>query len=121
MDKNVKKSVLRMIPYGLYVLTAQSGEKISAATVTWVTQASFEPPLLQVGVRVDSFIHQVVQEAGAFSVLLECIPAPAAARITRSLRVPTIGIGAGAGWTSSSPRPGGGRSTGQATPPPGRG
>lgn len=35
------------------------------------------------------------QEAGAFSVLLECIPAPIAADITAKLRVPTIGIGAG--------------------------
>lgn len=35
------------------------------------------------------------QEAGAFSVLLECIPAGIAADITATLRVPTIGIGAG--------------------------
>lgn len=35
------------------------------------------------------------QEAGAFSVLLECIPAPLAEEITQTLRVPTIGIGAG--------------------------
>ena len=37
------------------------------------------------------------QEAGAFGVLLECIPAAVAAEITSLLRVPTIGIGAGAG------------------------
>jgi 3-methyl-2-oxobutanoate hydroxymethyltransferase len=35
------------------------------------------------------------QEAGAFSILMECIPASAAAEITRGLKVPTIGIGAG--------------------------
>ncbi|MFQ6111119.1 MAG: 3-methyl-2-oxobutanoate hydroxymethyltransferase, partial [Nitrospinota bacterium] len=37
------------------------------------------------------------QEAGAFSVVLESIPAALAERITAELRVPTIGIGAGAG------------------------
>jgi 3-methyl-2-oxobutanoate hydroxymethyltransferase len=35
------------------------------------------------------------QDAGAFSVVLECIPSTIAAKITRQLRVPTIGIGAG--------------------------
>lgn len=38
-----------------------------------------------------------VQEAGAFSVVLECIPAKLAAVITDKLDIPTIGIGAGAG------------------------
>ena len=38
-----------------------------------------------------------VQEAGAFSVVLELVPAQLAAAITERLRIPTIGIGAGAG------------------------
>jgi len=38
---------------------------------------------------------QAVEQAGAFAILLECIPADLAAEITASVRVPTIGIGAG--------------------------
>ena len=37
----------------------------------------------------------MLEEAGAFSVVLECIPSTLATRITRKLRIPTIGIGAG--------------------------
>ena len=38
---------------------------------------------------------QALSEAGCFSIVLEAIPAPIAARITASVPIPTIGIGAG--------------------------
>ncbi len=40
---------------------------------------------------------RAAEQAGAFSVVLECIPAGMARRITDELHIPTIGIGAGAG------------------------
>ena len=40
---------------------------------------------------------RAAESAGAFAVVLECIPAGLAERITSEIRIPTIGIGAGAG------------------------
>jgi flavin reductase (DIM6/NTAB) family NADH-FMN oxidoreductase RutF len=69
MDPNVKKTTLRMIPYGLYVLTAAHKDgRISAGTVNWVTQASFEPPLVVVGVKTDSAGHALIKDTKAFAL-----------------------------------------------------
>jgi hypothetical protein len=44
MNAGAKKTVLRMIPYGIYVLTTDDGAgNIAAATVNWVTQSAFAP------------------------------------------------------------------------------
>lgn len=40
---------------------------------------------------------RAVEQAGAFAVVLECVPAKLAKKISESISIPTIGIGAGAG------------------------
>ena len=69
MDAEAKKTALRMIPYGIYVLTANDAKgNIGAATVNWVTQASFTPPLIVVAVKADSGAHTVVKGTGKFAL-----------------------------------------------------
>jgi flavin reductase (DIM6/NTAB) family NADH-FMN oxidoreductase RutF len=67
VDDDAKKTVLRMIPYGIYVLTASTEDgDVAAATVNWVTQASFSPPLVVVGVKAETHSHAVVAASGSF-------------------------------------------------------
>jgi len=69
MNADAKKAVLRMIPYGIYVLTADDGKgNVAAATVNWVTQTAFAPPLVVVGVKTDSGAYQVLKAAGTFAL-----------------------------------------------------
>jgi flavin reductase (DIM6/NTAB) family NADH-FMN oxidoreductase RutF len=68
MDADAKKTALRMIPYGIYVLTAEDGGNIAAATVNWVTQTSFNPPLIVVGLKTDSGAYQMVKKTKTFTL-----------------------------------------------------
>jgi flavin reductase (DIM6/NTAB) family NADH-FMN oxidoreductase RutF len=68
MDADAKKTTLRMIPYGLYVLTADDGKgTVGAATVNWVTQTAFAPPMV-VGVKADSGAYAELKAAGTFAL-----------------------------------------------------
>jgi len=69
MDEDAKKTALRMIPYGIYVLTAKAGDgTIGTATVNWVTQTSFAPPLVVVGVKADSGAYAALKDSGSFAL-----------------------------------------------------
>jgi flavin reductase (DIM6/NTAB) family NADH-FMN oxidoreductase RutF len=69
MDNDAKKTVLRMIPYGIYVLTADDGQgNVAAATVNWVTQSAFGPPLVVAAVKADSGAYAVVKSTRTFAL-----------------------------------------------------
>jgi len=63
MDAQAKKKALRMFSNGMYVLTSRSGDSYGAATITWVSQASFKPPLLMTAVRRDSNVYRCLAES----------------------------------------------------------
>ena len=68
MDPAVKKQVLRLFTYGLYAITARDGDTVSAMTANWITQVSFEPPLLALAVQNESNSRRVIEASGAFAV-----------------------------------------------------
>jgi flavin reductase (DIM6/NTAB) family NADH-FMN oxidoreductase RutF len=68
MDANIKKKVLRLIPYGLFVATSRAEEKIGAGTINWVTQSSFAPPLIVAAIKEDSSLHEVIAASRVFAL-----------------------------------------------------
>ncbi|MXV52732.1 3-methyl-2-oxobutanoate hydroxymethyltransferase [Pedobacter sp. HMF7647] len=89
----VRESVERIITAGIPVmghlgLTPQSIYKFGTYTV----RAKEEQEANKLKADV-----QILQEAGCFSIVLEKIPAALATEVSSSLKIPTIGIGAGSG------------------------
>ena len=67
MDADARKTTLRMIPYGLYVLTTM-GDDVGTGTINWVSQVSFQPPLLALGVKADSRNFANIKAGGAMAM-----------------------------------------------------
>ncbi len=68
MDPQQKKLALRAINYGLYVLTAVDGDEYGAAGVNWLSQTSFDPPLVMAAVKGDSGTAAIIGRTGTFAV-----------------------------------------------------
>jgi flavin reductase (DIM6/NTAB) family NADH-FMN oxidoreductase RutF len=71
MDAQTKKKTLRLLSNGVYVLTSRSEDRYGAATVTWVSQASFKPPLIMVAVRTGSNVLKCLAES--YSAVLHIV------------------------------------------------
>lgn len=68
MDPAEKKEALRLFTYGLYAITcAHEGER-NAFTANWLSQISFDPPL--VALSVDNTAHSVaiIRASGQFAI-----------------------------------------------------
>lgn len=68
MDPAIKKQALRLFTYGLYVIMCDDGRTVNAFTANWLTQVSFEPPLLAVSVENDSKSLPMMLHSGKFTV-----------------------------------------------------
>jgi flavin reductase (DIM6/NTAB) family NADH-FMN oxidoreductase RutF len=56
------------LTYGIIVVTAAKGERLTASTITWISQASFKPPMVMMAVRKGGSFHDIIQESRGFVV-----------------------------------------------------
>lgn len=68
MDPASKKKALRLLSYGLYVATSRDGDTFAAGTVNWLSQCSFDPPLVMAGIQLDSSLHAAIVASRTFAV-----------------------------------------------------
>jgi len=64
------KAALKMMPYGFYAFTTKSGDDLNAMVVNWVSQMSFSPRLLAVGIQKSCYSHGLVKAGGVFGLNL---------------------------------------------------
>ncbi len=69
-EQDLVKSALRMMPYGFYALTSRNGDDVNAMVVNWVTQASYTPRLLAIGLAKSAYSHGVISAGGVFTLNL---------------------------------------------------
>ena len=68
LDFEAKKVLLRKIPHGLFICGVREDEEINGFTASWVTQGSFEPPLVVMAVRAEGSSHGIIERTGKFSL-----------------------------------------------------
>ena len=68
LNADAKKTLLRKIPHGVFICGVAEGEEVNGFTASWVTQGSFEPPLVVMAVRADSTSNGIIQRTGRFSL-----------------------------------------------------
>ena len=72
MNDPTVHEVLREIPYGLYIVGVRGGTEgdNNALVVSWLTQCSFDPPLIMMAVRRGTRSYDMLKEGGVFSINL---------------------------------------------------
>jgi flavin reductase (DIM6/NTAB) family NADH-FMN oxidoreductase RutF len=77
LNKNQLDQALKQLTYGFYILATRadssdlktrSEDWVSAGTVSWATQCSFDPPLIAVAIQKDSNLNETIQKSQVFSL-----------------------------------------------------
>ena len=66
MNEKYRQQSLRMFSYGVYILSSVNEGEYCVSTITWVSQASFEPPMISVCIKRNSASYDIVKKRGEF-------------------------------------------------------
>ncbi len=67
MDTHLQLN-LAHLTYGIYVLTTHYRDVINGMIASWVTQISYEPPLVLVAIHPNRYSHELAQQSGCFAL-----------------------------------------------------
>ena len=66
MDEKARRAVLRKIPYAVNVVTVKADERMNGFAVSWISQCSFNPPMLMLAVKREGFSHELLDQGRVF-------------------------------------------------------
>ena len=68
MSDDTIKDALKMMPYGFYSFTTKNGDDVNAMVVNWVSQMSYAPRLIAVGIQKSCYSRGVVEAGRVFGL-----------------------------------------------------
>lgn len=60
--------ILGKMTNGIYVLTTSFEKEINGMIVSWVSQVSYDPPLIMVAIHPSRYSHNMVKQSGCFAL-----------------------------------------------------
>lgn len=68
MSDDAIKDALRLMPYAFYSITSRHGDEVNAMVANWLTQVSFEPRQVALGLQKTSLSHSLIVGSKVFTV-----------------------------------------------------
>ena len=68
MSDDSIKDALKLMPYGFYAITSRNGDDMNAMVANWISQVSFSPRLVAIGLQKTSYSHGVIEQGGVFAI-----------------------------------------------------
>jgi len=70
MSENQISDALKLVPYGFFAVGSSHEGDSNLMVLNWLTQASFEPQMLAIGLMKTAYSHGLIEKSGSFTVNL---------------------------------------------------